>query len=129
MYKIIQDFPSIIRLTDGACIPTDPANNDYQAYLSWLSEGNTPLPADPPPAPPPPDPKMVGIKFDGVMCSATRDDQNGIIAVLVAKQLQGSHFKPTKFTFANGNSLVISLDNLDAFIKTWMPFRQSFFEG
>jgi hypothetical protein len=27
-------------------IPFDPANTDYAAYLEWLAEGNTPLPAD-----------------------------------------------------------------------------------
>jgi len=40
---------TIIRTADNACIPADPANSDYAAYLVWLSEGNTPDPYIPPP--------------------------------------------------------------------------------
>jgi hypothetical protein len=39
---------AIIRTTDGACIPFDPANTCYQTYLKWLEEGNSPLPPDEP---------------------------------------------------------------------------------
>ena len=47
MYQLNKyDAKTIIRVADQAVIPFDPANTDYQAYLLWLDEGNTPLPAD-----------------------------------------------------------------------------------
>ena len=52
MYKLCPDHPRlgnancVIRLIDGAVIPFDPDNTDYQAYLRWLEEGNTVLPAE-----------------------------------------------------------------------------------
>jgi hypothetical protein len=36
----------VIRIEDGAAIPLDNDNTDYQAYLKWVAEGNTPLPAE-----------------------------------------------------------------------------------
>ena len=36
----------LIKENERVCIPFDPDNRDYQEYLQWLSEGNTPLPAE-----------------------------------------------------------------------------------
>ena len=37
---------TIIRIADNAAIPKDEANRDYQKYLEWVAEGNTPEAAD-----------------------------------------------------------------------------------
>jgi len=51
MYKLLPEtqlFPAqcIKRLSDNAFIPMSESNTDYQAYLKWVAEGNTPQPAD-----------------------------------------------------------------------------------
>jgi hypothetical protein len=50
-YKLLKsafanEVKSVLRISDNTSIPFDPANTDYQAYLKWVSEGNTPEQAD-----------------------------------------------------------------------------------
>jgi hypothetical protein len=50
MYKLFKDplkINDVGVIKDGnIAIPFDPDNTDYQEYLKWLEESNTPLPAD-----------------------------------------------------------------------------------
>lgn len=49
MYKLISVENvnvAVIQIETGKTVPLDPANTDYQEYLKWLAEGNTPEPAD-----------------------------------------------------------------------------------
>jgi hypothetical protein len=39
---------AVLRTTDNAFIPDDPANADRQAFDAWVAEGNVPDPAPPP---------------------------------------------------------------------------------
>lgn len=43
-FKTAVNTECIKRLPDGAVIPNDPENVDWQQYQIWLSQGNLPLP-------------------------------------------------------------------------------------
>jgi len=40
------DVVAVTIIGQNISIPFDPDNTDYQQYLAWLAEGNTPEPAD-----------------------------------------------------------------------------------
>lgn len=50
MYKLYLDanqkISAVLRIADNAIVPRDTMNTDYQEYLRWVNEGNTPEPAD-----------------------------------------------------------------------------------
>lgn len=76
------------------------------------------------------DRKMAGVLILGVMCSATKNDQNGLTAVALGVTLArgaATTFPDTVFYFENGNSLVVTDANFDTIYAAWTPFRQSFF--
>lgn len=86
MYKLNQN--SITRLSDSASIPTDPANTDYAQYLQWLSEGNTPTPADPLPNP----------RKAEIQQRLTQIDQESIRAMRSKQLARGKPADDTKLT-------------------------------
>ena len=43
---VVVENNEIKRIADNTYIPFNPDNTDYQEYLKWLAEGNTPEPAD-----------------------------------------------------------------------------------
>ena len=48
-YKLIKNHDGnivCILRSDGCAMPLDKDNTDYQKYLKWVAEGNTPQPAD-----------------------------------------------------------------------------------
>ena len=71
MYQLTHT-ESILRTTDGACIPADPSNSDYAAYLRWLDAGNTPAP--------PPDPDLAALRAQAL--AQTRTERQPIIGIL-----------------------------------------------
>jgi hypothetical protein len=49
-YQLVAQLPgmtmqTVQRMSDGAFVPFDPRNRDYQLFLVWRAEGNEPDPA------------------------------------------------------------------------------------
>lgn len=44
-YQLIANCDSVMR-SDNVCIPFDADNTEYQKYLEWIAEGNTPEDAE-----------------------------------------------------------------------------------
>lgn len=68
--------------------------------------------------------KLAGVEFEGVMCSATKEDMWGLASVKDWVRAGSS----TNFNFDNGNTLTLTPQNIDAFEAVWIPFRASFFQ-
>ena len=76
--------------------------------------------------------KVQGIEFEGVMCSATKDDQSGLTGMWMQYESlkavgKADELVPQAFHFENGSVLVLTKDNIEAFRAVWLPFRMSFF--
>ena len=85
----------------------------------------------PEPLPPTDDEKKkTGIEILGVMCSATKEDQNGMIAIgfdKLTNTMAGTQMGSTTMEFENGSELVITDENFSEVDALWRPFRKSFF--
>lgn len=69
--------------------------------------------------------QLIGIEFNGVMCSATPDDQNRLATLLLRHtiaKLTGGKLPDINFRFENGNVLVINSDNIEALDQALLPF-------
>jgi hypothetical protein len=91
LYALTQSLTTILRTSDNAFIPNDPANLDWQAYQVWLATpGNVP---DPLPIPTAAMTALVQLEAnDGLMFRALEV----LIDVLLAKgTIAATDFSPT----------------------------------
>lgn len=67
--------------------------------------------------------KLIGVEFEGIMCSATSEDMWGLTSIKPWVESGND----VNFKFSNGNKLILTSANIAAFELVWSPFRASFF--
>jgi hypothetical protein len=81
-YALTANPHTVCRVADNAFIPDDPANRDYQEYLTWCETGNTPDPYVPPPTPEP-EPLTLEAHPEGPMDAATKSSVEAAVVMAV----------------------------------------------
>lgn len=99
---------------EGAVEVPDPPQDARQVW-QFPSWSDIPVPEM--------DPKLIGVEFQGTMCSATKEDMWGLAAIAPWVQAGNN----TAFEFDNGNVLVLTPENYQEFTSVWGVFRASFF--
>lgn len=110
---------------DGLYIPDDSSNRHYIDMQKKVSDSEAEIIPYMAPDLTDHEKKLAGIEFQGVMCSATESDQNGLLSMRTP--IKEGLFEPN-FKFENGNRLVLTKDNIDALLTVWAPFRNGFFQ-
>jgi hypothetical protein len=89
----LTDSAAVVRLSDGAFIPADPANADRQFYEQWISGGGVPEGAAPDP-PPAATEQIEALEREHMMPRATREFMLTFMETTAIQQGAGQGLTP-----------------------------------
>lgn len=117
MYQLKSDGV-IVRLVDGAFIPMDDGNADYQEYQRWLADGCT-HEQDPPPSPEEvyiawkaqreQAVSLLRVEVDGLVFDGDEDSQNRMARAVAAAD---SLLETTEWTLADNTVVTVTVQQL-----------------